>query len=218
MSPDREKKVADTLEKILSSREFAEPENKISIADRISDLIRDVIKWIWDLLPDSNMDKVGGFTPQAMTPAVFLLKLFAIVLIVVFVVLLVYYILRNLHRSKAVKEKADAELLTTLKDSEEVEKMAVEFYIKGDIRQGIRFLYIAMILSLNEKNIVKIDKSKTNKQYLREAMENQYIYYGDMQEFTYDFNRYWYGRSSVDKNKFDYWYSIYTSRLKEGSR
>lgn len=218
MSPDREKKVTDTLGDILSSREFTEPENKITIADRIADMIKDFIKWILELLPDRKTEGDSRLDPQYTPPGALALKVLAIVLIFALVFFLVFFIFRNLRSSKSVKKKEDAELLTILKDYEEVERMALEFYSKGDIRQAIRFLYMALLLKLNEINIVRIDKSKTNKQYLREAFESQYSFYSEMKEFTHDFNRYWYGRNSVDNYKFDYWYSVYTSRLKEGSR
>jgi uncharacterized membrane protein len=215
MDADRQKKVTDTLEKILSSKEFKEPKNEMSILERVGDMIRDIIEWLLDLLPDINPGSSGNFNAPNMSPSIFALKIFAVVLIIAFVLLLVFFIFRNLHLSKSIKQKEDAELLSVLKDSESVEQSAVEFYTKGDIRQAIRFLYMALLLRLNESNVVRIDKSKTNKQYLREALENQYPFYSEMQEFTHDFNRYWYGKSSVDRTKFEYWHSIYTSRFRE---
>lgn len=218
MTADREREATDRLGEILSSGEFTDPQNEKSIIEKIGEMIKDFINKIREAFSGDdgsrNSASSGRILDSSMGGTV--LKIFSICLIIVFIILLFYFISRNFHLSKRIMEKEDAQLLSILKDSDAVERDALEFCSKGDFRQGLRFLYIAELLRLNEMNLIRIDKSKTNKQYLKEVTDKGYMHYRLIQEFTRDFNWYWYGNKNVDKLKFDYWYQKYTSVLKEG--
>jgi hypothetical protein len=218
MTADREREVNDRLEEILSSGEFTDPQNDKSIFERIGEMIKDFFSKIRKAFSDEDDNQNSVFSERILDrwAGGTVLKIFSVCLILVFVFLLFYFVSRNFHISKRIMEKEDAQLLSILKDSATVERDALEFCSRGDFRQGLRFLYIAGLLRLNETNIIRIDKSKTNKQYLKEVLDKGFPHYNMIQEFTRDFNWYWYGNKDVDKSKFDYWYQKYTSVLKEG--
>lgn len=216
MRPDREQEVRDRLERILSSKEFTRPQEGKSILEKIGEMINDFIEKIKEIVPKGKSGGYGELAGGGAPSAGLALKIFSAAIIVVFIFMLMFFIVKNFYSSGRIKRKEDAELLTMMKDSSEVEQTAMELYFKGDFRQALRFLYIAFLLRLNKLNVIKIDKSKTNKQYLKEMADNGYNRYDTAQKFTRDFNKFWYGNKSVGKARFDYWYSEYTSMIKGG--
>lgn len=210
--------IRDKLSGILSSNEFTKPAEKTSLLKHLADWLREQVqKYLKNLkLPDTGANKL--FNLDGMSPAGrFALNAAGIAILTLFIVGLLYFIFRNLRFSKSLKQKEDALLLTTLKDPEKVEQKAMECCNRGDFRQGIRFLYIAFLLRLNELNIIKIDKSKTNKQYLNEMLNSGLKAYEPAAGFTHAFNEYWYGNVQMDREKFDFWYRNYTFLMKEGN-
>jgi len=76
-------------------------------------------------------------------------------------------------------------------------------------------LYLSLILKLNEQNILLINKSKTNKEYMDELREKDYIHFETVMEFTRVFNRCWYGNRNLSREMFDKWISEYSSIVGE---
>jgi len=152
----------------------------------------------------------NSLASKGIQSGTFIIEIICIVLIIAFLAAIIFFIFKGLRKSRRMKEKDDTVLLTSLKDPETVESKALEYADKGDYRQAIRLLYISMLLRFNEDNIIKIDKSKTNKQYLIEMQINGFEKYDLVTEFTEIFNRCWYGNRNLQKEKFDYWFGNYT--------
>lgn len=211
-----EEEIRRKIENILSSREFSRSEDGRSILDVIADYVRQVFTWFKERmealqLPDENLN-----IPQAgMSPgAVLLLKVIGIILLAAVIFILLFFVFRNLRFSKRVKEREDALLISELKDVNAVEEKALHFYRQGDYRQGLRYLYISLILKLNAWDVIKIDKSKTNRQYMNEVKYSGYSRYDEILGFTHAFNLYWYGKKHIDSGVFDLWYDRYSSLVK----
>jgi flagellar basal body-associated protein FliL len=132
----------------------------------------------------------------------FILQIIAIVLILTIIGLIIYFTAKKLTRSRRIRQEEDALLLNILKDADEVYKKAFDYYNKGDYTQGLRFLYISLLIRFNKLNIIRINKAKTNKQYLKEIGENKPEFYEVMAEFTLVFNMHWYGGKNAVKATF----------------
>ncbi|MDP4179669.1 MAG: hypothetical protein Q8942_01105 [Bacillota bacterium] len=217
MSEDRKQKVNDSLNKILSSKEFQAHKNGKTFLEKISDVIQNILDKIRELLdrinpPEPNLPiKPRGISSGASV----VFQFFCILLLLAIVVVGAYFLLRKLRSERKIKENEDSELLVMLKDPDSVMQQVMEFYSKGDFRQGLRYLYLALLLKLNEQEFIKIDKAKTNKQYLNELYKNEYINYNRVNEFTRIFNKCWYGNRNIDKEKFDRWHKEYSSIIGE---
>lgn len=206
---DRSREAAEKLKEILASGEFAEKKN-LGILDYIAGMINDILDWIKQFVDKLKMpDKMPlgtgrNITPGKMPP----FTIVGVLLIIALLSVVIFFIAKNLKNSKKLAEE-DMELLTILKDSGDASGKAIDFCRKGDFRQGIRFLYLAFLIGLNEINVIRIDKSKTNKQYINEARENGYCHVDDMEGFTAVFNKCWYGGKAADMKMFDYCMDIY---------
>lgn len=210
--------VREKIARILSTREFAKGGKDSSLTDYLANWIKSIIEWIKDKLegirlPDMNVN----IMPQtSLSPgAAISLKITAAAIIAALIFLILFFILRRLRSSKKVKQEEDALLIYSLKDPDLVLETALSFSKKGDFRQGLRYLYISLILKFNERNIIHIDKSKTNRQYLQEIKNSSFGRYNDMAGFTRAFNDHWYGFKSIDAGVFELWYLKYIELQKE---
>jgi cbb3-type cytochrome oxidase subunit 3 len=154
--------------------------------------------------------------PRANTSDLgFIFYIIVFILFILIIASIVYLVIRHRRNNRKLKEEEDSELLSQLKDPEEVKLKAMEFYRNGDFRQGIRFLYLSLILKLNEQNLILINKAKTNKEYMNELSMKEYTHFEKVVEFTGVFNRCWYGNRNLDKEMFDKWNMEYSSIVGE---
>lgn len=214
----REDEVRERLDRILSSRDFVQSDKTGGLLDSIAEYIKHLVEWIKEKIDALQLTPNKFSIPgRSVSPEeAFLLKIIGIFILILFVSVILFFLIRNLRWSKKLMEKEDAELLSTLKDADEVEQRALQYSMKGDYRQGLRFLYISLLLKLNESNVIRIDKSKTNKQYLIEVINSGFGMHRDFREFTQAFNEFWYGSKPIDSTVFDGWHERYSLLVKEG--
>ncbi|KNY25045.1 hypothetical protein Bccel_0302 [Pseudobacteroides cellulosolvens ATCC 35603 = DSM 2933] len=218
MSKDREQQVEDSLNDIFSSKEFQEANKEKTLLERLSDVIEDILDKIKRALGQINPPSIDDIPikPRVNTAGhgiIFYIIIF--ILLILMAASVIYLIVKYKRNNRKIKEEEDSELLSQLKDPEEVRLQAMEFYKNGDFRQGIRFLYLSLILKLNEQNLLVINKAKTNKEYMNELRTKEYIHFDKVMEFTGVFNRCWYGNRNLSRDIFDKWFSEYSSIVGE---
>lgn len=205
-----DKIIKEQIDQILSSGEFAEPGNT-GILDRIGEYIKNALDSIKDWLNMLQMPDIKGnyFEGQNLQRGFPALKFMGIIIVAAIVISVAVVLYKNLRTLRAVKEKEDALILRILKDSDTAEAKALAFFNGGEYGQGLRFLYLSLLLKLNELNIIRIDKSKTNNQYLKEAYISAFSGYDMVYEFTKAFNECWYGGKNASRESFEYWHNQY---------
>lgn len=206
-SPLNEKEVKEKLSQILSEfdPDYAGENNLFN--EKLREFIRELLKKI---NPSQVLDQ--NLNEKSIPEGTFrVLSIIAIAVIVLILVLLLYLIFRNFTISRKVMMDEDAQILSTIKDPDVIINKAEQCIQNGDYNQALRFLYISMLLRFNELNIIRINKSKTNKQYLLEIQDSKPKVHSIVAGFTRDFNRYWYGKKELDKLEFDSLYKTYTA-------
>ena len=212
-SPENEEEVKEMLSRILASNEFGEKTKSRSFLEILHDRFIEFLKSIWEKFNITNKLEIVFSGSKVSKEVMFVLQIIAIVLIIAIIGLIIYYAAKKLTRSRKVRQEEDALLLNILKDSDEVYKKAFDYYNSGDYTQGLRFLYISLLIRFNDLNIIRINKAKTNKQYLNEIRENKPELYDVMVEFTQVFNRHWYGGKNADKAIFVNWNEVYSNLI-----
>ncbi len=212
-----DEKIKKNIEAILSSKEFTNKSKNKGVIELLTSMIKDIYRWFQEKFSNLNISMPSGtFLNREISPqTLFLVKILASATICAMVAYLLYFIFKNVKISKRIKNTELSQLLTKLKDPEEVQRRALEYSKIGDFRQAIRFLYISLLLYLNEINIIKINETKTNKQYLNEVMDSGFQWWKLIADFTNIFNVCWYGNKDIDKKKFDFWYEKYAFLIKE---
>jgi hypothetical protein len=71
----------------------------------------------------------------------------------------------------------------------------------GDYRSAVRFLYLSALLSLDERNLLRLDRSKTNREYLRSVAGSEFE--PTLRRVIDVFDSVWYGFRPIDPATFD---------------
>jgi hypothetical protein len=123
----------------------------------------------------------------------------------------VFFISRGLSRSlvreaQLAAENGSDEFLT----SKGAFKRAETLSLQGDYRNAIRYLYLSSLLVLDEQGVMRYDRSRTNREYLRSVAAKPELA-KPLREVIDVFDRVWYGFEGVDEQT----YQTYVERVDE---
>ena len=133
---------------------------------------------------------------------------------VLVVVLVLGYTLRGLRRSIA----SEAEL-AVFSEAEEglsasaARQKAQQMSASGDYRMGVRYLYLSALLELEERGLLRYDRTKTNREYLRSVMQSPGLF-ASLNQVVEVFDRVWYGFQPLDDEAYQR-YASQIARLRE---
>ena len=127
---------------------------------------------------------------------------FIIAAVLLFLVSL-YFISRNLSRSlvreaELAAENADGDAALTSKGAMQ---RAQTLSGQGDYRNAVRYLYLSSLLILDEQGLLRYDRSRTNREYLRSISSRPQLA-EPLREVIDVFDRVWYGFDSVDEETY----------------
>ena len=131
--------------------------------------------------------------------------------VLIFIVSL-YFIARNLSRNLvreadlAAQNGDDDALLT----SQGAMQRAQTLSSQGDYRTAVRYLYLSSLLILDEHGVLRYDRSRTNREYLRSISSKPELA-KPLSDVIDVFDRVWYGFDSVD----DETYQSYVKHVDE---
>ncbi len=74
---------------------------------------------------------------------------------------------------------------------------------QGDFRNAVRYLYLSALLSLDERDLLRFDRSKTNREYLRSIAGSEFA--PTLHSVIDVFDRVWYGFRPIDPATFAYY-------------
>jgi hypothetical protein len=135
-----------------------------------------------------------------------------IVTAVLVFLLSLFFISRGLSRSLVREAQLEAEgsesdeLLT----SKGAFKRAENLSTQGDYRNAIRYLYLSSLLVLDEQGVMRYDRSRTNREYLRSVSSRPELA-NPLRDVIEVFDRVWYGYEAVDENT----YKSYVEHVEE---
>lgn len=95
---------------------------------------------------------------------------------------------------------------------EELMGEAAKYAQAGDYRQAIRKVYIALLYDMDKREVIRIEPSLTNREYLR-AVRAQVKLYPPMRDMTDRFDLIWYGQGTVGAGEYD----EFVARYREAS-
>lgn len=80
----------------------------------------------------------------------------------------------------------------------------------GDYRSAVRYLYLSSLLLMDERGVLRYDRSKTNREYLR-SVANSPELAKPLEEVIEVFDNVWYGYHSLEEDTFKH----YSDRVEE---
>ncbi len=137
---------------------------------------------------------------------VFASILLAVILIYVFRTLWVDF-MKEAHMNS--EEDGESEPLTSGAAFEKAQMLSRG----GDYRSAVRYLYLSSLLLMDERGVLRYDRSKTNREYLR-SVANSPELAKPLEEVIEVFDNVWYGYHSLEEESFKH-YSARVEELKE---
>jgi hypothetical protein len=198
---------AATASKAESSKKLAEilrrPEYAKSINEgsALSRLWTRFWKWIESLFPK----------PVTLAPGrASLFSKVAQLLVILLALAVLAYVGKmfapRLLRKRKSKKKAKPEPRIVLGERLEPDQSAMDLLTeaeslarRGELRAAIRKAYIALLLELGERKIIRLAQYKTNRDYLRAVREFEPLY-ENVKQLTNSFERHWYGFASATED------------------
>jgi hypothetical protein len=181
--------IEDEMQKILSSPEFSSPRDTI---------LQKIIDWLLKLF--SNI-LPGGERANLVAIIILVATALLLAFVIVFAVLKISRLLGRQHGRNGHLVGISPELLTP----EASCKMAEEEAKSGNYSSAIRWLFINILLTLSAQSYIKINESRTNRQYLNELKRNNYPQINMFQNLVHRFNRIRYGGRKADYEDYSYW-------------
>ena len=195
---------AQSVQTILARPEYNWPDDSQQnpLQRFLAGLLQKIVDFLNRLFPPG---KTSGnlFLPILYTSAVFLILL-----------LVLYFSFRGIfgelvHEAGLEKAGGGEEVLTAAQARQRAHDLAEN----GDPRQAVRYLYLSGLLQLEERGLLRYDRSRTNREYLRSIQEHPQLAL-ILKDVIEVFDRVWYGYRKIDKENYAK-YVEQVNRLKE---
>jgi len=210
LNETNEQEIRKTVEKILKRKEFQQDGNKNSIADMIKQVWESILEWVRELFKNRQPQgrirmHPGQFDQNVET----ILKIVLIVLGAVLLFVLVRLVVRRIYLPVKAKKTKIPKAHEYLENPDLVLEKMNNLIEQGKYTEALRFLFVAVLLEFHRQRIIKIEKWKTNRIYLREIAINSPQLTDPMKELTTVFNACCYGNRIIDAQCMDTWLQFY---------
>lgn len=147
-----------------------------------------------------------GYEPLSLPWAAPLLKVISYLVIIAIVVLLLYYIAKNVTFGQKIQRTkfASEDLEKVVDDIEEldIEVLLAQARREGNFKMAVRLYYLGLLKKLNTLGMIVWKKEKTNRDYLSELFLKDF-YYPEVQKLTVSYEAVWYGEHAIQDESFD---------------
>lgn len=141
------------------------------------------------------------FNMPAIDPAVLRAVAFAVVFGLFAFIL--YYVSRNTSLTKKNRKVKPIDAAAPVENIDELDAdgLLIDAMNSNDLRLAIRVRYLLLLKKLNEAELIKWKKDKTNRDYLSE-LYGRHASYDDVRMLTLAYELVWYGERSVSESSF----------------
>jgi hypothetical protein len=155
--------------------------------------------------PAAPRSSGGGWFDWLFDPSDFLTSCFTILAIIVVTGVVAYTVLairgglrREARRPLPAGGDSEERNLNSVKAIQRADEVAIE----GDFRKGVRYLYLSTLLWLEERGVLRYDRTLTNREVL-EAVPTSSPLRNRLTPVVQTFDRVWYGFDEIDQTAFD---------------
>ena len=202
----------DKLREILS-RPAYQPEQETAIGSFIKRIFRKVRGFIGDVYSSLTrlLERLFGVSAQSawFSNAVLIVVLAAAMIAAIAMI-------RKRRRAPAKRKKKTrtvlGEEIATDSTSSELAEAGLAAARAGDFRIAVRKLYVALLYELAERNVIELDDSSTNHEYLNKVSRFP-VLAGPMRYLTDRFDYVWYGMFPSTEEDF----AAYLSKYEEAT-
>ena len=182
----------DAARAVLSARTYGfDPLPPPSLFDRfmawLERMLERLLRRRGPSMPDINPAFVKGIVIVLLTGVFALL-----------VAVLVRWLRSRTARPQPLSLDETEAALVEARDTDSLRALAEQKAQQGDYRLALRFVYLALLVTLDTNGVLRFDRSKTNWEYLRSLRAaGRADVYDAMAPLTREFDRIWYGFASA---------------------
>jgi hypothetical protein len=165
--------------------------------EMVGEAISDFFRNLFGSLPTPAITPAAPASFNGLTPTGWALLLIGLLLVVAIVIYAVRGIRRTVVAEARARAEADEE--ETMTASEAVERAHLDAR-SGDYRAAARHLYLSSLLWLEERGMLRYDRSRTNREYLRQIRGKPV--HDDLLPVVETFESVWYGNHPLDDHGF----------------
>ena len=185
-SPDELRPLAS----ILAQPEFQwQPDQRSPLEEWWDNLKKRALEFFVQLLRDA----ISSSGSSLIRPALLGLG-------IITVVLALLYIFRNIRAALVQEAELEVEAAHGDEDlnADAALQRAQEQAGSGDYRSAVRYLYLSALLHMEERGLLRYDRSKTNREYLRSVAQQPNLE-NRLRDVVEIFDRVWYGYQPLDE-------------------
>lgn len=192
------------LAEILARDEYQKPEPKKESG--LAALIERFLNWVRGLFPESSNTPQAPFDFSSFAQVLQVLLYVGVFSVLTFFIYkfapLLFPRMQRVARAKKSHRTILGERISAHESSADLFTDAERLARDGEIRAAIRKGYIALLCELSDKNVIALEKHKTNRDYLRDVRRLAEVY-GNMRGLTSSFERHWYGDQPTASGDWD---------------
>jgi hypothetical protein len=159
--------------------------------------LTDLLNWLGRII-EALLRPIGGIAPGTANVVAWAIGLIGLVALIGVIV----YLIAGLRRGVIAEARPpddDPEANLTARDAlDQASTLARE----GDYRTAVRFLYLAALLRLDERGLLRYDRALTNREYLERIGDNPKLQ-AALQPIVETFDNVWYGSTPLDPISFE---------------
>lgn len=221
MSSDKEL-AKSIIDDVLSSSEF-QPKKKadLSMFDKYREFIQKIYKAVIEFIQELLEKIFGNFNWFGFDKTINGLsktaKLIIYIISIAFIILLAYLLVKlitKIIRNSSFRHKKDNvsdELEEFTKSPDAPLKLALEHKSNKQYRLAFRYFFLALLIKYNERELIVIQKFKTNRHYIRELYSSNNELAMKSEPFFNAFYLIWYGKREINEESLDKWENMYYS-------
>ena len=208
-----EQEIQNILEKILNRREFHSGEQRNPIIEVIGGIWEAIKDWIKQVLQYRQPEREIQINPNLYNSTLQnVLRVLLILITVSLLFLLVRLLIKRVYLPIKIKANHVPKVYDYLDKPEQAIKKYNEYMSLKEYSKALRFLFVALLLEFDRRKIIRIEKWKTNRMYIREIgmIDKELIF--PMQQFSALFNACCYGNRTIDEISVTTWFNFYISQ------
>lgn len=198
-----EQKIRQHISQILQNPEY----NQVYQKNAPPTWLERFLKFLANLFGTGNIKAPNGSS--------LILTVMAVTAAIIFCGIAIFVISKIIKKQSHKYDMDDGDLLRYAGSSKKLMSMANDYANKGDFRTALKYSYTAVLSVLDEKQIIKYDKTRTNRSYVYELKDKKINSAADFESATNTFDKIIYGYFDCLKTDFESCQRYYNQIISE---
>lgn len=136
--------------------------------------------------------------------AINIMMIIGIIICIFIVIFIISVVKRSIKKEVKIRTILGEEInKDTTGDS--LKNKSESYKEQGNYREAVRYDFIALLFMLNQKNIIYLDKAKTNIEIVSDLKKANYQHCDSVEKIVYLFNEIWYGHKDIKVEQYINW-------------